>query len=263
MLTWGDGSYDDFGHGNTLNKYTPRKIPGISNAVSISAGTGFSAAIKDDGTVWTWGNKDRGQLGRTDTSTKTPGQVTGLSEISKIACGENFIIALMDYDTIYSWGANTCGQLGDGTKADRITPAAVISSYSDISADREHVLAISGGKLYAWGQNSVGQLGLNDKIDRTTPTLVSSINGNVNSIRTGYNHSIAILSDGTLYTWGEERDGQLGNGFYLTKRIPTKVGSLSNIAMATGGKDFTLAIDKNGNMWLFGTNAFGQLGLGE
>lgn len=308
VITWGDGSYYDLGHGDRDNVYAPKvvegltdiqkvakgknhtlaldssgnvwgwgnnssgevssalsgkvynptKISGISNVVDIAAGTGFSAAIKSDGTVWTWG-KTESVLGRTGTS--APGQVDGISSATKIMCGENFA-ATLSGTTLYTWGANVCGQLGNGTTIESSTPVSVSGSFTDISASKEHILAIAtSGRLYSWGKNSVGQLGLNDKTNRTKPTLVNALGGTVVSIGTGYNHSMAILSTGMLYTWGEGRDGQLGNGLYETKRIPVRVGSLTNIISVTGGNDFTIALDGSGNMWSFGTNTYGQLGL--
>ena len=255
---WGNNSSGEV-HGAYKGKvYVPSKISGLSNITDITAGTGFSAAIKSDGTLWTWGNNTDGKLGDRGTSAaNVPAPVTGLSNVSKVTCGEKFMAALSG-ETVYTWGNNESGQLGSGTNDSTSTPTAITGSYKDIAAGNSHMLAVStSDELFTWGYNSVGQLGLGDKISRNVPT---STGKTAAVIGAGYNHS--FYTDGeSIYGFGSNSKGQLGIGIQNTALTPTLIAGLRNIVKIDGGFDFTIAKDKDNNIWVFGNNNVGQLGI--
>lgn len=255
---WGNNSSGEV-HGAYKGKvYVPSKISGLNNITDIAAGTGFSAAIKSDGTLWTWGNNTDGKLGDRGTSAaNVPAPVTGLSNVSKVTCGEKFMAALSG-ETVYTWGNNESGQLGSGTNDSTSTPTAITGSYKDIAAGNSHMLAVStSDELFTWGYNSVGQLGLGDKISRNVPT---STGKTAAVIGAGYNHS--FYTDGeSIYGFGSNSKGQLGIGIQNTALTPTLIAGLRNIVKIDGGFDFTIAKDKNNNIWVFGNNNIGQLGI--
>ena len=255
---WGNNSSGEI-HGTYKGKvYVPTKISGLSDVTDIAAGTGFSAVIKNDGTLWTWGNDTDGKLGdRGGSAANRPAQVVGLNNVSKVTCGEKFMAALSG-NTVYTWGNNTSGQLGNGTNDSTATPTAVAGSYKDIVAGNSHMLAISTSNvLYTWGYNSVGQLGLGDKVSRNVPT---STERTAEVIGAGYNHS--FYTDGkNTYGFGSGSKGQLGIGNPNTTLTPTLIPGLKNVAKIDGGFDFTIARDQNNNIWVFGNNDKGQLGL--
>lgn len=255
---WGNNSSGEV-HGAYKGKvYVPSKISGLNNITDIAAGTGFSAAIKSDGTLWTWGNNTDGKLGDRGTSAaNVPAPVTGLSNVSKVTCGEKFMAALSG-ETVYTWGNNESGQLGSGTNDSTSTPTAVLGSYKDIAAGNSHMLAIStSDELFTWGYNSVGQLGLGDKVSRNVPT---STGKTAAVIGAGYNHSFYTDGEST-YGFGSNSKGQLGIGTQNTALTPTLIAGLRNIVKIDGGFDFTIAKDKDNNIWVFGNNNVGQLGI--
>lgn len=260
---WGNNSNYECGSNNRNENFYPTKISGIDDVKYIAAGEGFSAVIKNDGSVWTWGRNDGGCLGNNLSSpVKMPTKINGIDNVTKIACGENFMIALSEF-TIYTWGSNNYGLLGDASSSSRAYPKAIPGYYYDISASRFHVLAVDeSDELCAWGKDGSGQLGINNDSNRTyksTPAW-TIIGDPVGMIYAGFNHSLAEYND-ELYSWGEGRDGQLGYKVTGSQLVPKKVDGIIAPRKLTGGGEFSIVIDKDNNLWSFGDNSYGQLGV--
>lgn len=184
--------------------------------------------------------------------------------------GEEHSVAIMNNGSLWTWGWNIYGQLGDGTTINRLTPTQIGTNtdWAKISATHAiHTIAIKkNGTLWGWGLNQSGQSGsymnTNYYGDILVPTQIG-IDTNWNIITTGFEHSAAIKNDGSLWTWGNNENGQLGIGNYTNKDIPTKVGNDTNWINVCAGRTHTIAIKQDGTIWAWGNNGDGQLGIGN
>jgi alpha-tubulin suppressor-like RCC1 family protein len=240
---------------------------GTSNViVDLKGGDRHVLALLNDGTIWTWGRNDEGQLGLGDTTNRdTPTQVGSDTNWSGIAATGYTSMGIKSDGTIWTWGRNDEGQLGLGDTTNRDTPTQVGSdtNWSGIGMGAFHTFAIkSDGTLWAWGQNNFGQLGLGDTTNRDTPTQVGS-DTNWANITGGWEHTVATRSDGTLWAWGRNDENQLGLGGNTDRNTPTQVGSDTNWVTPKVGDYFTFVTRSDGTLWAWGQNNFGQLGLGD
>jgi uncharacterized repeat protein (TIGR01451 family) len=227
---WGGNDRGQLGLG-TLDSDrhpTPVIVPGLTGVNSISAGTGFSVVVRNDGTVWTWGENLNGQLGVAGASTKSPAQVGGVSGVKAVSVSYNHVLALKTDGTVVGWGMNAFGQTGS-TNFVNVNPApAVVSGLSGVSAVAAGYgfsLALkTDGTVWGWGLNAIGQLGngATGSNPQTAPTLVSAVS-NATAIAAGNSHGVALLTNGTLRTWGENTNAQLGDGTTFNRLTPVEV----------------------------------------
>ena len=229
VWTWGYNNNGQLGNGTSgdgKDKSSPEQITGLSEVTNIAGGLDYSLAIKNDGTVWAWGNNEYGQLGDgTNTDSNSPVKVTGLTDMTAIAGGYGHSLALKDDGTVWTWGYNIYEQLGDNTNTDRNSPVMVsgLSDVISIAGAYYHSFALkSDGTIRAWGNNAYGQLGNGTNSDRSNPVQVSGLT-NVISIAGGFAHSLAIKSDDTIWAWGRNNFGQLGNGSFVDENSPGQV----------------------------------------
>ena len=230
----------------------------------IAAGYRHSVALKDDGTVWTWGDNVYGQLGNgTTTGTNRGTQVSGLSNVKAVAAGGYHTLALKQDGTVWVFGSGTYGQLGNGTTTGTQTTPVQVSGLSNvvkIVAGGNHSFATkSDGTIWGWGQGSYGQLGNGASVNKTTPVQISALS-NIVQILGGNSHSIALKADGTVWIWGGGYNGCLGNGTTTGTNSPIKVSGLSNIASVGIGNSYSAAVTTTGSVYNWGRNSNGQLG---
>lgn len=170
--------------------------------------------------------------------------------------------------TPYTWGSNGFGQLGNGQTSTTPTgPAGVagLSDVVDLHGGREHVVALtSSGQVLTWGSNVEGQLGLGDSLNRSgpAPVAVPCGTGGVRSVETGHNSTLALCAGGTVWTWGLNADGQLGDGTRTLRRSPVPVSGLTDAVAIAAGRDMSYAVKADGTAWAWGDNLYGQLGDG-
>ncbi len=250
---------------------------------------GFSLAVGSDGNAYAWGDNRYGQLGDgTRASRTTPVKVEKPTDAPadftyvQVSAGGQHSLALGSDGYVYAWGSNANGRLGDGTTTRRTTPVKVEKptdapadfTYVQVSAGCQHSLALgSDGKTYAWGYNYAGQLADGTETDQTTPVKVRSPAGTpadftYTQVNAGGYHSLALGSDGNAYAWGDNRNGQLGDGTTTHRTTPVKVEKPTDApadftyVQVGSGRFYSLALGSDGNVYASGNNEYGQLGDG-
>ena len=231
----------------------------------ISAHRGHTAAIKSDGTLWSWGRGSSGQLGIDSVLDQTvPTQEDSNKTWQSVSTGADFTVAIASDGTLWAWGANNYGQLGNGSTQYKYVPTQEDSngtSWKSVSASYYHTMAIKeDGTLWTWGRNYYGQLGDNTNNDRYTPTQENSHGTTWKSLSAGTSHSAAIKEDGTLWTWGYNDYGQLGDNTQIDRNIPTQEDSNGTWNSVSAGDYHTAAIRSDGTLWSMGYGYYGQIG---
>ncbi|MEV7010051.1 S8 family serine peptidase [Streptosporangium sp. NPDC051022] len=220
------------------------------------------------GEVWAWGDNAQGQLGNGNTTTrKVPVKIPGLSGVAAVAAGTGFSVALKSDGTVWAWGDNSQGQLGNGTTTDSSVPVQVtgISTAVGVSAGAGHVLAVlANGTVRAWGDNSKRQLGYGTA-DSTVALAVpglTSVSTAFGSVAAGAAHSVVVLATGTAKAWGDNSQGQLGDGTTTNRTSPVTVSGLTSVKQVSSRADHVLALINGGTVKAWGDNSQGQLGDG-
>lgn len=267
VWAWGSNIYGALGNGTTTNASTPVQVLVLSGTKAISAGGWHSTALKNDGTVWTWGWNTDGQLGDgTFVDKVVPIQVPGLTNVVKISAGTYHVLALKNDGTVWAWGDNVSGQIGDGSTTDRNTPVQVsgLTNVVSIAAGRFFSLAVkSDGTVWTWGENLYGQLGNGTLVNSSIPVQVSGLTGITSAVAaTGAFHCMAVKSDNTVWSWGRNTYGNLGDGSVTNRSTPVLMTGVSDIAGLAAGTNFSLLYKNDGTFWGCGRNASGQLGDG-
>ncbi|MCT8158372.1 RCC1 domain-containing protein [Bifidobacterium polysaccharolyticum] len=287
IYSWGYNSEGQLGRDTSSKDSTPADRPGLVappagvRFTQVSAGFTHSFAFGSDGNLYSWGDNSDGQLGRDTGSAKydtTPGKVplpAGVASFTQVSGGTFYSLAMGSDGNLYSWGTNTFGELGRDTGSARSdsTPRKVsirtgVAKFTAISAKGWCSLAMdSDGNLYSWGYNLYGELGR--KTDNPTinvvPVKVTMPAGITRFIwfAEGTEHTLAMGSDGNLYSWGWDYYGQLGRENNNTSdSTPRKVMMPAGVSyiQASAGEAFSVAMGSDGNLYSWGDNESGQLG---
>ena len=263
------------GIGSKTSRNVPVRVSRLRDVMGIARiarWQPFSLAVREDGTVWTWGRNISDQTGGNSEHT-LPKQVRALNQAVAVAGGGRHALALKADGTVWAWGYNANGQAGDGKGAafdahSSITIVPVeVSGLGDlvaIAGGGAHSLAVKAdGTVWAWGFNQYGQLGNGSNADSYAPVQVPGL-VNVIAAAGGEHHTLALKSDGTVWAWGRNRHGELGNGTNTDSNVPVWVSGLSGvIAIApASGANHSLALKADCTVWAWGYNASGQLGNG-
>jgi alpha-tubulin suppressor-like RCC1 family protein len=287
VWAWGYNEYYQLGDGTKINRYIPVEVPGLTDIIAIAAGGNHAVALKNDGTVWVWGPNDHGTLGDGTTTDKyTAVRVSGLTGVTAVTAGYLHTVALKDDGTVWAWGLNYTGQLGDGTTTDRYAPVQVIglNGITSIKAKGTNTIALrNDGTVWGWGLNGWGQLGDGTVTSRYTPVQVMSIadvlaihsddayHGNgmemvgltgIAAIEAGCYDTFLLGNNGTVWGWGDNSGGQLGNGTKINRYVIGLTTGLYDVKAIAAGTYTTYAVKNDGTVWAWGSNYAGQLGDG-
>lgn len=274
LWVWGLNNVGQLGDGTTTSRISPVAVAGGGVTwCAVSVGACHMMALKTDGTLWTWGLNSCGQLGDgTTTNRSSPGTVAGGGNTWRdISAGEGSSFAVKTDGTLWTWGCNGVGDLGIGTSGvgtGRSSPGTTIgggTNWSKVSKTRMSALALkTDGTLWTWGFNFYGELGDGTTTNRSSPGTVAGGGLTWCQIATGINHSMAIKTDNTLWTWGRNTHGRLGDGTTTCRSSPgTVAGGGTTWSKVSGFGYSTVALKTDGSLWTWGYNARGgQLGDG-
>jgi len=264
VWAWGNNTYGQLGRGKPHDRSTPLPVVNVGEVRALSVGVHHSVALKPDGTVWHWG-------GTTDHL--TPARVEGLEAVVAVAAQVGRTLVVKGDGTVWGWGDNMFGELGDGTRRERtttLTQASALSGVVAVAAGWRHTLALKAdGTVWAWGSNDSGQLGDGIGPDpdprlvepRLTPGPVVHLEGVVAVAAGGY-HSLALKADGTVWAWGSNSAGQLGDGTDEYRVAPVQVAGLGGVVAVSAGSGHSLALKADGSLWAWGSGLHGQVGDG-
>jgi alpha-tubulin suppressor-like RCC1 family protein len=234
----------------------------------VSAGAFHTCAINTGKSLYCWGFNGNGQVGDGTIGIERPSPTkVGSSGVwASVSAGGYHTCAISTGKSLYCWGFNFHGQVGDGNApTDRLTPRKIGSSgvWAGVAAGGAHTCAIStGNSLYCWGDNAQGQVGDgNAPTDRLTPRKVGS-SGVWAGSAAGDSHTCAVTTGKSLYCWGLNGDGQVGDGTTDPRPSPTKVGSSGVWALADAGGGQTCAISTGKSLYCWGSNIYGAIGDG-
>jgi len=269
LWTWGRNTYGALGDGSSItHRSSPiQTVSGGTNWKQVAGGQYHTAAIKTDGTLWTWGHNLYGQLGDNTASLKSsPVQtVAGGTNWKQVGCGYTNTAAIKTDGTLWTWGWNQQGQLGDGTSiTHRSSPIQTIAggtNWKQVVSGISYIAAIkTDGTLWTWGQNSNGQLGDNTIVNKSSPVQTVASGTNWKQLAGGGYNIAAIKTDGTLWIWGYNIVGQLGDNTVVDKSSPVQTVAGGTNWKQVANLGATAAIKTDGTLWIWGNNAQGYLG---
>jgi alpha-tubulin suppressor-like RCC1 family protein len=276
LWVWGRNNQGQLGDNTAIDRSTPvTTFAGGANWKSVSSGVSGTAAIKTDGTLWTWGQNYNGSLGVNDTTQRCTPVTTfaGGTNWKQVSFGSLHTAAIKTDGTLWTWGYNYYGRLGNniGGNTNTLTPVTTFAggtNWKQVSCGNQNTAAIkTDGTLWTWGENFQGAVGINisgGNNRRSTPVTTFAGGTNWKQVSVGY-HVAAIKTDGTLWTWGSNGSGQLGDNTKTIKYFPvtTFAGGTNwkQVSCSIQNNRFvTSAIKTDGTLWTWGENSYGQLG---
>lgn len=231
VWAWGSNAFGKLGNGTTIDSAIPVQVIGLSGITKISAAAlaEHSLALKNDGTVWAWGRNNRGEIGNGTGGTGqyqlTPVQVSNITNVVEISAGFAHSTAVTGDGFVWQWGWNRRGEYGNGTNSDVSVPLQTpvgFNGAAKIAGGVAHTMIVkTDGNVWGSGENAHGQLG--DGTFTNTLTPVQAVINGVKTISTGGNqlcgatcswpgHTLAIKTDNTVWAWGYNVNGQVGDG---------------------------------------------------
>ncbi len=268
VWTWGNNGSGQLGNGTFTQSNVPVQVQGLTGVVSISAGGSHAIVAKADGTLWTWGNNNSGQAGNgtAGVNSNVPTIVTGSAGFVKVSAGVNHNLALKNDGTVWAMGTGTVGTLGTGNSASSfvLVQSNTLPGVTDIASGQNFCMALNADStVSAWGLGTFGQIGNGSNTNQFSPVQVNSLT-QITSLAQGSfaMHGIARRADGTIWVWGNNDNGQLGDGTLTNNNSPFQLSAPSDIVEVAIGNIHSVVIKSDGTTWAWGSNNFGQIGDG-
>jgi len=278
---FGQSSYTD-GQlliGNTAGSLTKTTLTAGTNIAITNSGGSISIAycepIVYNNSAWGWGRNcfsvtPIGQLGdNTAVNKSSPVSVVGgftdWCQISASKATVGHSLAIRTNGTAWAWGRNSNGKLGDNTTVDKSSPVSVVGGFTNwcqVSAGGQHSLGLrTNGTAWAWGDGSDGKLGDNTIANKSSPVSVVGGFCDWSQVSGGYKHSLGLRTNGTLWAWGYNAQGRLGDNTTANKSSPVSVvGGYTDWCQVSAGYAHSLGVRTNGTAWAWGCNSYGKLG---
>lgn len=206
---------------------SPTKVSDDVNWALLAVGSSHACATKNDATLWCWGSNSDGQIGSGSTTTAFSPTQVGNAGVVWVSAGGSHTCATYGDGALACWGLNDAGQLGDGTTSKKNVPTAVPgNNWAVVEAGAAHTCAIkTDGSLWCWGDNTSGQLGDGTTVGHVQPTEVKSVAGAWAALSLSNGNSCGLLATGSLYCWGDNSKGQIGDNSVAVRVRPYLVGS--------------------------------------
>ena len=240
--------------------------------ISMVTGEYHTCGLKPDGTLWCWGNNEYGQLGNGtagyhEAKTKPTQEARMDTDWVSAGSGWNHTCGIKGDGTLWCWGDNGDGKLGDGTEEQRLEPTqvGVDTDWVAVDAGGDHTCGIKDdGTLWCWGDNFRGQCGTGSSEEKhDEPTQEAREDTDWESVSAGGRHTCAVKTDGTLWCWGDNFNGPLGDSTTERRYEPRQVsGSASNWMSVSADDSHTCAVRTDGTLWCWGSNSYNRLGDG-
>jgi alpha-tubulin suppressor-like RCC1 family protein len=266
-LAWGCNGQGRLGDDTATNRSSPVVISGFLDWCQVSAGNEHSLAVRQNGTAWAWGNNLCGRLGDDTTVQKSsPVQVVGdFTDWRQVSAGGAFSLGTRQNGTAWAWGCNSSGQLGNNDTLSRSSPVSVVGGFTDwcqVSAGCYHSLGTrQNGTAWAWGAGGNGRLGDNTTINKSSPVQIVGDFTDWCQVSAGGFHSLGTRQGGTVWAWGANGSGQLGDNSIVQRSSPVSVvGGFTDWCQVSGGDTHSLAVRQTGTAWAWGNNGQGRLG---
>jgi alpha-tubulin suppressor-like RCC1 family protein len=269
LWSWGLGTTGQLGDNTILSKSSPvQTVAGGTTWLQSASGFAHTVAVKSDGTLWTWGsNATYGQLGDNTVAPKSsPVQTVAFGTNWKnVSCGGYHCAATKTDGTLWGWGLGTLGQLGDNTILSKSSPVQTVAggtNWLQVSCGYYHTAAIkTDGTLWTWGDNTSGKLGDNTASHKSSPIQTVAFGTNWKQVSSGSYNMAAIKTDGTLWTWGQGPNGNLGDNTAVSKSSPVQTVTFDTTwKQVSAGTGHMIGTKTDNTMWSWGLGTSGQLG---
>jgi alpha-tubulin suppressor-like RCC1 family protein len=273
LYCWGINDVGRLGDGTTEERHSPKKIGTSGVWATVSAGNGHTCAISTGKSLYCWGSNNFGQIGDGASGggndRHSPRKIGTSGVWATVSAGEQHTCAITTGRSLYCWGDNKWGQIGDGTDTERPSPKRIGTSggWAQAIAGDFHTCAITTGKsLYCWGYNALGQVGDGTNVyPRLSPRKVGTSGVWAGADAGGLNgggHTCAVSTGKSLYCWGYNIAGELGDGTVTERHAPKKIGTSGAWGSADAGSNHTCAVSTGQSLYCWGYNEFGQVGDG-
>lgn len=250
LWAWGYNLFNgSLGDGSKTTRSSPvQEICSGTTWCRVGTGSKTSVALKTDGSLWTWGLNSDGQLADNSTDSRcSPGrEITSNTTWCQIGVGLTHVSALRTNGSLWAWGCNANGRLGDNTTTNRSSPVQEITSSTNWCqvAGNNHTAALkTDGSLWTWGFNSCGNLGDLTIIDRSSPIQEITSSKTWYQVTSGRGSTLSVKTDGTIWAWGGNNCGKLGDNTTITRSSPVReVTSSTNWCLVSAGNCHATAI---------------------